>query len=74
MQCCNEFRLSWNHAGLIKRGKSIPTPLGIYKKASFQADNSIVYYNNNDNSTEDDDYYLYTLGDKWVVSNTLNQD
>ena len=74
MQCCNEFRLSWNHAELIKSGKLIPSPLGTYKKSIIKADNSIVYHNDNDNSNPDDDYYLYTLGDEWVVSNRLNND
>ena len=63
LQCCKEFRLSWNQENIIKAGNPMASPVGIYKKASFHADNCIVYHN------EKTGYYLYTLGDEWVVRN-----
>ena len=63
LQCCNEFSLSWNHENIIKAGNPMASAVGIYKKESFHANNSIVYHN------EKTGYYLYTLGDNWVVRN-----
>ena len=47
---------------MLKAGRKITTPKGIYKAQFILSTNTTVYYN------DKSEYYLYKINDKWVVS------
>ena len=53
---------------MLKAGKQITSPNGIYKEQFILSSNSTVYYN------DISEYYLYKASNRWLVSIKLHFD
>ena len=61
-KCCNEVTLSWKYQTMLKRGKPVSSPTGVFRMLSVTSNQKAVFYN------KEAEFYLYNRLNEWVVS------